>query len=165
MLSVTIGGFVWYSSRPKPPKPWDLTALVAKESPSFSLSHDGKNVELHYPLENTTTTDYEIDSHDRLKIMFKTDEGTFSHPLSIETASVTLPIFIPAQQKGFVTLSIALSGIPAQKLAESDDEFHERLRTHLESHLKGITAFVIFEDTNRYQINLPRVLSKRPKEN
>src|SRR6267378_3723896 len=30
-LALVVGGFLWYQSRPKPPKPWNTAALAIKE--------------------------------------------------------------------------------------------------------------------------------------
>lgn len=163
MLSVIVGGIVWHSSRPKPPKPWDTNVIIAKEPPSFSVSSDGEKIDFTYTLENTTSSDYRIDSDSAIKVLLRTKEGILSPPLSTKSASVRLPVFIPAKQKVFFSLSIRPAGIPKRNADEPDNEFHERLRSYLEQYLAGTGGFVIFEDSNRYQINLPKWLPERPK--
>jgi hypothetical protein len=44
VLVLVIGTFIWYSSRPKPQKPWNTDAIVADGPPGFSLSVDGKKM-------------------------------------------------------------------------------------------------------------------------
>src|ERR1035441_9449765 len=96
-LCIVGGGFIWYSERPRPPKPWNRNAITASGAPAFGVSSDGKHIEFSYSLLNTTNTDYKVDLDTQIKLMMKSQDGTFSLPLSTETASVTLPVFIPAE--------------------------------------------------------------------
>jgi len=155
MLSLVAGGIVWYTSRPKPLKPWDTNAIIAKETPGFSVSDDGSKIEFQYTLENTTSSDYRINSDSAIKVLLRTKTGTLSPDLS-KWASAKYPLFIPAKQKAFFDLCISLGGIPQRNAHESDAEFHERLRSYLENYLVRTDGFVIFEDSNRYQIDLPK---------
>jgi hypothetical protein len=82
MLSLIVGGIVWYTSRPKPLKPWDTNAIIAKEAPSFSVSDDGSKIEFQYTLENTTSSDYRINSDSAIKVLLRTKTGTLSPDLS-----------------------------------------------------------------------------------
>jgi hypothetical protein len=79
---------------------------------------------------------------------------------------VDLPssVFIPAKQKGDLTFSLTLSGVPVRQPGEADKEYHERLRGYIEEHLASVSGFVVFDDINHYEINLPRWLSKQPTE-
>jgi hypothetical protein len=163
-LAAILGVVVWYSSRPKPPKPWNTDAIVAEDPPGFSSSADGKKLTLSYSLRNTTDTDYHIDSGSTFKLVMKTKEGTFTPPMAADNGSVELPIFIPAKQKAYFQIVLVMSGVPQQTVGESDDVFHERLRSHLEQY-PGIDSFAVFEETSRYQINLPRWKSETPKTN
>jgi hypothetical protein len=163
-LAAILGVAVWYSSRPKPPKPWNTDAIVAEDSPGFSSSSDGKKMSLSYSLRNTTDTDYHIDSDSILKLVMKTKDGTFTPPMAADNGSVELPVFIPAKQKAYFQLSLVMSGVPQQTVGESDDAFHERLRAYLEQY-PNIDSFAVFEETNRYQINLPRWKSEPVNKN
>jgi hypothetical protein len=141
-LVIVAGAITWYNSRPKPPEPWNTSSIVSTEPATYLLSGDGTKVELRYVLENATDTDYQLDNDIYFKILAKNREGIFYRPLSRETASLALPVFVPAKQKAFVKLSITLSELPA---GASVDERVEALAT-----------LAIFDDVNHYQINLPR---------
>lgn len=162
VLAAIAGATVWYNSRPSPPKPWSTNAIIAAGPPSFGASIDGKSIEFSYSLLNATSTDYKIDSDSEIKLMVKLADGTFTPPLSKESASVTFPVFIPAGQKAMFLFSFTSSDIPVRNNGETDEIYHERLRTYLDHAVGGIASFAVFDGANRYQINLPRWLSKQP---
>ncbi len=164
-LAIIVALAGWYSTRPKPSKPWNINAIVAKGAPSFDSSDDGKRIELSYLLDNTTDSDYQLDSDNQIRVMLRSKEQTFSSPIPKEDASVTMPVFIPAKQKGMFVLWVTPPGIPMRDSGESPEAYHERLRAYLEQHLNGTASFAVFDDNNRFQINLPRWLSKPPPKN
>jgi hypothetical protein len=91
-------------------------------------------------------------------------EETLSPPIPEEVGGLSLPIFIPARQNGTIQLSLHSSGLPLRNMQETDDEYHERLRTVLENHHTYVRAFAIFDDTHRYWIDLARWLSQPNKK-
>jgi hypothetical protein len=162
-LATIIGLVGWYHSRPKPPRPWNTNALIASGPPGFSVVGDGKSIELSYSLQNTTSIDYKVDSDSQINLLVKTADGTLSPPLSKESASVALPVFVPAGQKARLILSLVSSDIPQRSGGETDEGYHERVRAYLNK-AADFTSFAIFEEAKRYQINLPRWLSKPPPQ-
>jgi len=159
---MALGSFIWYSSRPKPPKPWNANALVVLGAPAFSVVDDGKRLHFSYTIENMTENDYRVETNNQLKLLVKTSNGSFSQPLADEIEHIELPIFIPAKQKGTIILQLTMSGIPTKASDETDDEYHERVRAFCEEHLKVIRGFALFDETNRYRVDFPRWLSQRP---
>lgn len=61
MLTVIGGGLLWYSNRPKVPKPWDNRAVVA-EYDYITTEGDKNNIEILYTLQNNTDFDYQVSS-------------------------------------------------------------------------------------------------------
>jgi hypothetical protein len=165
MSGLILGGVVWYTSRPTPPKPWNATVIASKGPPGFSVSSDGSKVDFSYTVENRTKEDYHIRSSDEIQVMLRTNDGTLSEPLSEKETSISLPIFIPPQQKAFLDFSVSLANIPQRNTAEPDQQFHERVRTYLNQYGQSVSGFVIFDSTNRYQIELPKWLAEAPKGN
>jgi hypothetical protein len=163
-LVVLVGGFLWYQSRPRPPKPWNTAALAVKEPPSFH-SGDHEHLEFNYSVQNTTNFDYQIVSDEKVKVVARYKDGTLSTPLSTEVRHLELPVFIPANQKGQLTFSVGLTGIPERKASESDEQYHEQLRAYCEDHLARVANFVLFDEPNRYEIDLPRWSAEKPKKN
>ena len=156
------GSWIWYSNRPKPSKPWNTRAIAATGSPGFGVNSDGKGIGFSYDIENSTDTDYHVESRNQIAVMFRNDGGGLSEALPENVAPLRLPIFIPAKQRGTLTLTVVLSDVPQQKPSESDEGFHERVRTFCQEHIKGVNGFVLFDESNRYQIELPRWLVQAP---
>jgi hypothetical protein len=149
--------------RPKPPKPWNSSAIVAKDAPGFRATGEGKNIEFMYTIENTTAADYRIETYSDLKVMIRAQNGGYSTPFPKEIYSLDLPVFVPGKQKGTLNLTLIGARVPERKAMESDDEYHEKLRQFCDQEIGGLAAFVLFDDSNRYQINLPRWLDEKPK--
>jgi len=164
IAALTAGGY-WYLSRPKPPKPWDTTAIVADGTPGFGVSDDGNKVVLTYSLENNTPFDYRATSSDELNLLRRfARDNALSQPVTAETASIGFPIFIPAKQKAEVSLTINFVETPKQKPSETPEQFHETLRTYVLDQMRGDAVVVLFDQTNRYQINLPKPAPQPPKK-
>ena len=153
-LAILFGGFLWYQSRPKP---WNTSAIVSTAAPSFNSSADYKYFQLSYDMENRTATDYQITSDGGLKMMMRNTEGVLSPPFLDGSERLTLPIFIPAKQKGYLRVSVALNGeIPERGSSETDEQYHERLRAFCGDKFARIGTLVVFDEVNRYQIELPK---------
>ena len=156
-LALIIGGFLRYESRPKPPKPWNTTAILSSDDvPSFDGSRDGKEIHFTYTLQNATDTDYEIGSETEIRITFKNRDGSLTEPLPKELVTLRRPVFIPAKQKAMSRISLVFGNVPQKKTTETDEQYHERLRTFCKEEI-GDAGFVLFDENNRYQINLPTI--------
>lgn len=110
-----------------------------------------------------------IESRSAVKFMFKAPDGTvgtnmFSGTIEANEGNqndIELPVFIPAMQKAFFTCHFGDADLPSKNPAESDSDFHERLRAYLDK-TYSISGLVLFDDTNHYQIELPKWASQRP---
>jgi hypothetical protein len=163
-LVAIVGGYLWYASRPKPQKPWNTTAIFSSDAaPSFGGSTDGKEVYFTYTLQNATKADYEIGPETEIRITFKNADNSLTEPLPKEVATLRRPVFIPAKQKAMSRLSIVFGNAPHKKATETDEQFHERLRAFCKEEM-GDAGFVLFDDNNRYQINLPSIQTEKPQK-
>lgn len=179
-LACIVGAGLWYATRPTPQKPWNQTAIAATAPPGFCVSDDGKRILFSCSVANTTKTDYRIESSAQIRVMARGHDGTLSLPMPAETAPLQLPAFIPAGQKGMLTLSLALSSIPEREALQTapdfipdppsaaaavDDyeQYHERVRAYLQRNSGQVDSFVLFDEANRYPINLPRWSSEPSK--
>lgn len=167
----------WYVSRPGSPVAWKTGAVVAIQPPGFSVATDGKRVVFSYTLQNTTTSDYNIAAESHIRIMARTADGTFvslpfskvpfsedASSLSEGVASLALPIYVPAKEKAIVLLFFTISDLPGRANAESDAAYHERVRDFLNRRWGNFGSFVIFDESNHYEIALPKWLSKRSEK-
>ena len=162
-LCIAIGSLWWYESRPKPPKPWNVSALVASDTPGFGVN-SGKepSISLHYSVRNMTAFDYSIERPESLRVTVLAEDDTLSQPLEGNFIVVNGPIFIPAHQTG--SISLTLEGIipVAQTAAQSNDEYHEQVRQLLNEAIKGTKEFEVFDEVNHYQIKLRRWAATKP---
>jgi hypothetical protein len=127
-LAALAGGAYWYLSKPKPQTPWNTTAIVASGPPSFGLTDDSKKVEFTYALENTTSSDYRIDSATGLSLVAKGDNDTLTRPMPSEIVSMVLPVFIPAKQKAVFSIDINFANVPQRKQSDATPKlraFHD----------------------------------------
>jgi len=154
---------LWYVSRPKPPRPWNDKALIVKEPPGFGPSSEDKTVYFSYSVQNDTAADYAVENVQQLRILAITLDDSLSSPIDEEHLVLRTPIFIPSHQKGTITVRLKVLDAPEQNKSESDDAYHERLRQYLNDHIAGVRGFVLFDETNRYRINLPAWSSKKPE--
>jgi hypothetical protein len=157
-----IGGVIWYSSRPsKAVKKWNTTALKVTEPPAFGAYKNDKDsrmyVEFNYSVQNNTDDDYKIESAESLKVLVRFTDGSVSEPVTTEAASVKLPVFLPAKETGALSLVIQQS-VPTKTERETDEDYHEQLRSYLEKQWSRdkLAGFVLYDETNRYELNLPR---------
>jgi hypothetical protein len=157
-FAATAGVFLWYKSRP--PKPWNTSALVTTEARGFSISADGKSLELKYTVTNNTDRDYSLNDEEakRLRIVMKFGDGTLSPSLENKRLSLTnKSLFIPAKQEVALSLSVNLfSDLLTQNKIEAHTDYHERLVKYLETAYADVSGFVLYDEATRYQINLPK---------
>jgi hypothetical protein len=166
-LALLAGGLLWYISRPKPPKLWNAKAIVVSEPPGFVVSDDGKRFEFTYTLENKTDEDYRISQTSDVNFTFVNSEGTvetlFPSGNGVSNVPVfSVPVFVPAHQKAVLDISFP-AAIPKREPGQTDEQYHEQLRSFLNAGYSHVGGFVIFDERFRYQVNLPKWLAE-PKE-
>jgi hypothetical protein len=161
-LCIVAGCIFWYATRPnpkQPPKPWNTAALTVSESPALLSYGSERHIFLRYNVRNHTDNDYSIDKTQRLRVMGKYPDGSLTNPLEDAFVATELPVFIPAQHTGMITLEIKEAVTRGTKL--SDDDYHEQLRARLNEY--PFDGFAVFDEENRYKIDLPKWRSVRPK--
>jgi hypothetical protein len=159
------GGTYWYLSGPKPPKPWNTTAIVADGTPGFASTPDGQKIRFTYSLDNTTISDYRLESSAKIKLVSRENDGTLSQPIPLELlVSIEFPVFIPAKQKGTLPLVIHFVSIPQRKESETDEQYHETLRAYCLNQMNRARDLVLFDERNRYEISLPKPAAQPPRK-
>ncbi len=155
-VSLIVGGFLWYQSRPAPPKPWNTNAILATFNTGFDLSagyvpkagsvkkkhYDlsaGEDSEVHtnelsftFILENSTDSDLRLSESSTNSILVRLkQEGALT---SRWKPKLTLPVFVPAKERATVSLDLSCYGC-----------------------MRDISGFLLFDETSHYEIkfNLP----------
>jgi hypothetical protein len=159
---------VWYSGRPKHPAPWNANAIRAtydgvRTGPTLD-DKGGTKQELwfYYVVTNTTDLDYKFDQADQLTLMGKLE--TERSLLNADYLTIDRPVFIPSKQS--VRLKVHM---PSNDFKEAEPDYHspehkqyhDKLLQHINSNFDDLDGFVLYDNTNRYQINFPGGWKKR----
>jgi len=132
--------------------PWDARAIHATFAGVRVQEVDPTHaaVLLSYDLENRTDADYHLTSGPNVVIMGRlAADGTLSadRPASLESSA-----FVPARSRTRITLELNRQfAWPAQK----DSVAEQSIRQLVSSQVTGLSGFVLFDQTARYQIELP----------
>lgn len=165
-LCVVVGVWIWYIERPKPPKPWDKQAITA-EYDNVSTAGDENFFSVQYILQNNTDVDYRLDSDSGVEISAKLQQQKGLAEFSRKTIAVEFPVFVPAKNR--VRLPIILKyHYPVREKNDPTLEERKQFRTdvakYITNEFKNLDGFVLFDTTNRYEIDFPTGWEKRAKE-
>ena len=158
-LSVIGGVFLWYSTRPKPEKPWNQYAIKATSTNVFfRVEADKLLYDFRYSLENKTGRDYKIPSDAKLMVRLAQDmsyrdvpEMTWEQNLYIPSGqNVNISIKLPVMYSDY-NFSRQKAGDEKQLMAFSDRRLAE------------INGFALFDPGNRYRIDFPNGWPEAPE--
>jgi hypothetical protein len=133
-------------------RPWNSTAITASYVGTQLRQIDSGNVVLYlaYEVQNHTDSDYRLaDGPQGLVMTRLRADGSLS---SQQQVRLSYPTFLPARQRARVALEI-LS--PFGWPAENDAAFQDKLRDFVNQKLQEAQAFVLFDQTDRFQIEFP----------
>jgi hypothetical protein len=150
-IAILIGLFLWWRSRPTPPKPWNNSQLTSK---FWNATIDDKgDVTFRFQIKNASPDDYDIQNEDDLDVSAQSIDGAlipfgkFGH---LET-----PIFIPGHRSSVVTLNTTMHYRgPSLESVSKDDRDYEILK-YLRDTYGKVKAFIILDKTNRLEIDCP----------
>ncbi|MGA2183826.1 MAG: hypothetical protein ABSH47_12415 [Bryobacteraceae bacterium] len=152
------GGYLWYAARPRPPKPWNASAIRA----SFDrLDTEGEKntVVFWYTLENRTDFDLRLAATGNLHMMGKLQQQGSLTPFDDRFGSFDLPIFVPAKQKVRYGIHLDIGYTEHSNGDATLDEkraYRKRLAAWLNAKLENLNGFAMFDDEDRYQIDFPK---------
>ena len=157
-LAAILGGYSWYASRPKAPKAWNPAAIHATYD-FIDTGDENRSILFYYVLENTTDNDFRVESKDQVKLKAKlAQEKSLGGPDDI--LKIPLPIFLPARGRVrvFIEVRVEYTGKPEPSGATRDErkQFRKKLEDWLNSEHGNLDGFVLFDNTNHYQINFPK---------
>jgi hypothetical protein len=158
----------WYLSRTHGGRAqdWNSGAITARYIGAQLREIDAGNVTLFlvYELQNYTNSDYRVSDGPDLFFMSRVKpDGSLS---SQEQIHLSYPTFLPARQRARFALEIAH---PFGWPAENDPQFKDRLKEFFNQWLADVQGFVMFDQADRFQIELPggwsefRVATAAPK--
>jgi hypothetical protein len=95
--------------------------------------------------------------------MLKYNDGSLGGPIDVLGGMLLRDAFMPANQRGQINLLMAARGAPEKAARQNVKDYHEQLRAYLNEHFSGLSGFVLYDDLNHFQINLPRWRSEPKK--
>lgn len=180
ILAILAGGLFWYKSRPKAPRAWDGNAVTAKfVTLEFSNTADHVVFFFNYDLENNTDIDYRFmgGAADKPHGPWeKYSEPKGFTPIEVVPTAGAVSVFILKKLKGTDSLTqdddINRDSVflPARNKVRFqirvsypyDDSFRATERNDLrkanafvEQKLEKVNGFVLFDEVDRCQVNLP----------
>jgi len=131
---------------------WNSRAIQARFSGVKVREVDPANADLifSFDLDNTTDADYQLAKGPNVVIMSRLkSDGSFS---SEQPVNLNSSIFVPAGNRTRIALEIVRPfEWPAQQDAASDAKFRQLVAWQV----ADLDGFVLFDQTTRYQIDLP----------
>ena len=154
-LALTLTALVLYlrsGSGSSAPKPWNSNAITANYVGTQLRQVDSGTAALYiaYEVTNHTDSDYRLaDGPGALVMSRLRADGSLS---SQQQVRLSYPTFLPARQRARVALEV-----PAQFAwpDDGDSAFQDRLRDFVNQKLLDVQAFVLFDQTDRFEIEFP----------
>ena len=162
-LCIVVGALRWFVPRQKTTKVWNGKALLVHDAPAIAFSDETATVSLVYHIENATDSDYSIETTQHVKILAVLGDGSLAGPIA-DKAILRTPIFVPAHRLGTIVLHLIAFRPPEQNQGESAEAYRERLRQSMNEQMSNIHGFIIFDDLNRYQVNLGKWETTSPEK-
>jgi hypothetical protein len=166
VLCAIVGTWVWYSGRPKPPKPWDKRAITA-EYDFVRPNGDKDYLTFHYILQNNTDFDYRVDSDNEIQISGRLKQEKGYSTFADRYVTTEYPIFVPAKNRVWVSLTIPYPYPVKEKEKPTDDErkqFTTAVAKYVVDEMGNLGGFVLFDTRNRYEIDFPAGWGERAKQ-
>lgn len=160
VVCAVIGGFIWYSNRPKQPKPWNKQAITA-EYDYVRPEGDKNNLVFRYILQNNTDFDYRVDSDTSIAITgkLKQEKGysDFGGPFG-RYVTTEYPILVPAKSRVRIAINIPYAYPTKEKDKETSEErqqFSASVAKYVTGKFTNLDGFVLLDTSNRYEIDFP----------
>jgi hypothetical protein len=143
-----------------PAAPWNLGAMEATlagiKVKEVDSAHE--TTVFSYDLDNKTDRDYRLASGPNVVIMSRLrSDGSL---VTNEQASLSSTAFVPARNRARIALALTR---PFPWPAQRDAAAEEAIRQLVTGEIAPLSAFVLFDQANRYQIELPAASARAPE--
>jgi hypothetical protein len=153
VLALIPGGLAYDTPRPRISKSWKLNAIKATYVGSQLKEIDKAHAALFisYDLENNTDVDYRLADTAGVFIMSQLkSNGSLSQE---EHLRLSYPVFLPARRRVRIAIEdLHLFAWPAER----DPKLEDKLKDFVKQRLENMDKFVIFDESDRCQVELPR---------
>jgi len=154
LVLLLIFGGTFNNSPAKLPGSWNQDAIKATYVGSQLRQIDKTlaGLFLSYDLENNTERDYRLVDGPGVVIMSRLQSD---HSLSQEELiRLSYPVFLPAKQRVHIAIEISY---PFVWPASGDPALQNKLKDFVKQRLSKVEGFVLFDEVNRCQVELPSV--------
>jgi hypothetical protein len=156
-LAVSVGFYAWYSSRPKPQKPWDPNAITASFEYADTRGQD-HHLRFLYILENHTDRDYTVATSELVVSAVVQEKDALSGTGQVKFQDEN--IFLPTKQHVLAVLELPSYHYPGPDALSYDtpeerEKYREAVKQYVNDDLPRLNGFAAFDETNRYRINFP----------
>src|SRR5271163_1226908 len=155
-LVILVGGFLWYLNRPKPPKPWNTSALRA-EYDDVSTEGDKNYIIFRYTLENPTDFDYHLEDGSTILMSVRLKRENVLTPAS-EVATIDFPVFVPAKKRIRFVIYTPYAYPIKEKADSSGDErkkYSDEVEKYVQTKMTNLDGFDLLDKSNRYEVIFP----------
>lgn len=153
-LVALIGGYGWYSSRPKPAKPWDSKTITAKYR---NVADEGDKIRINYELTNHSDEDFRLSEGGGTDVGLRIESSDL-YSGSDKYVSVYFPILVPAHGQTLLSLAM-IDGKHPKDATGADREERVKNRAAIQEYLakewEPLNGFVILDEAGRRRIELP----------
>ena len=166
-LAICVGGFAWYSSRPKPEKPWDANAITAIFEHVDTVG-ENHHLRFLYALENHTDADYRTDTSILQVSAIVGEKGNLTGAGQVKFQDQS--IFLPAKQRLLVELEMPNYRYPGGDALESDTpegrkKYTDAVKKYVKEELPRLYGFAAYDEIDRYRINFPASWKQEERAN
>jgi len=135
-------------------KSWNREVIkatyVASQLKETDKTHS--TLTLSYDLENNTNSDFRLDAGPGVVILSRLEaDGSLSQQ---EPVRLSYPVFLPAKQHARLAIEITQ---PFAWPPEDNPAYIEKLREFVKQRLANVQEFVLFDQSSRSEVKLPRV--------
>lgn len=157
-LALAGGFYVWNSSRPVPPKPWDAAAITATFLYADTTGDDN-HCRFRYILANHTDRDYRTKTADLTLSAVLHEESSLTGAGTGDVKFQEDTIFLPAKDHAEVEIELPGYTFPGGSHPNDNDgmeKYRTAVQKYVDEHLPRLNGFAAFDDANRYRINFPQ---------
>ena len=143
----------WKAVHANAPKSWNSTPIKASfvSAQLREIDRGNSSVLLYYNLENNSDFDYRLSDGAGVVIMRRmAQDQSLSSEVPVHLSYST---FIPARQRARIALEVPHA---FDWPADNDPARQEKLREFVNQRLAGVDEFVLFDESNRFQIDFPK---------
>jgi hypothetical protein len=157
ILCLTVGGWLWYSSRPEQPTPWDHKSITA-EYDHPQIYGEKNHIMFGYILINHTAEDVRIESDAEVTYMLKAIGQNAISTMPKSAFKIDYPVIIPGHERVYFPLELNMSYKEAEKDGlpiEERRKFRKEIEAFFRSKYENIGGFQLMVENKRMVIDLP----------